>query len=80
MIERQTMTAQETADYLGVSKDLVYNMVKTGELPAVRIGRRILFRREALERWMQMQEMKGQTEVVSQTMKQRSGLSTVFRQ
>ncbi|UAT32522.1 helix-turn-helix domain-containing protein [Bacillus badius] len=79
-MERQTMTAQETADYLGVSKDLVYNMVKTGELPAVRIGRRILFRREALERWMQMQEMKGQTEVVSQTMKQRSGLSTVFRQ
>lgn len=30
MIERRTMTVQETAAYLGVSKDLIYNMVKTG--------------------------------------------------
>ncbi|MDM5310349.1 helix-turn-helix domain-containing protein [Peribacillus frigoritolerans] len=58
MIERRTMTVQETAAYLGVSKDLIYNMVKTGELPAVKLGRRILFRKEVLERWMQAQEMK----------------------
>lgn len=62
MIERQTMTVQETATYLGVSKDLIYSMVKTGELPAVKLGRRILFRKEVLERWMQSQEMQAQPE------------------
>lgn len=61
MIERQTMTVQETATYLGVSKDLIYNMVKTGELPAIKLGRRILFRKEVLERWMQSQEMNVET-------------------
>jgi excisionase family DNA binding protein len=67
MIQRQTMTAQETALYLGVSKDLIYSMVKVGELPAVKVGRRILFRKEALDRWMQVQEMIGQTEAANQT-------------
>ncbi|MFD6210204.1 helix-turn-helix domain-containing protein [Peribacillus frigoritolerans] len=56
-IERQTITVQETAAYLGISKDLVYAMAKAGELPAVKIGRRILFRKESLDRWMQAQEM-----------------------
>lgn len=73
MIKKQTMTVQETASYLGVSKDLIYSMAKMGELPAVKIGRRILFRKEALDRWMQAQEMMSQTDAISQTIKQDLG-------
>lgn len=79
MVKRQTMTVQETAEFLGVSRDLIYNMVKTGELPAVRIGRRILFRNEALERWLRTQEMKGQTEAVNKSKVQVHNLSEVYR-
>ncbi|OKL35380.1 hypothetical protein BLL40_15785 [Domibacillus mangrovi] len=79
-MERQTMNAQETAAYLGVSKDLVYSMVKARELPFVKIGRRILFRKEALERWMQTQEMKGQTAAANMANMEGPNLSAVFKQ
>lgn len=59
-MNRRTITVVEAAEYLGVSKDLVYNMVKVGQLPFIRIGRRVLFRVETLERWMQNQEMQCQ--------------------
>ncbi|PGA71742.1 helix-turn-helix domain-containing protein [Bacillus pseudomycoides] len=61
-MDRRTITAVEAAEYLGVSKDLIYNMVKVGQLPFIRIGRRILFRVETLECWMQNQEMQCQSD------------------
>jgi putative molybdopterin biosynthesis protein len=43
------LTAQEAADYLKVKKTTVYEMIKRGELPSVRIGKQLRITRVALE-------------------------------
>lgn len=53
---RQTITVKEVADYIGISKDLVYQLVREHKIPHLRIGRRILFRKESLNLWMSNQE------------------------
>lgn len=50
--ERVTLTVPEVALILGISRNEAYLAVQRGELPARRIGRRILIPRVALERWL----------------------------
>ena len=52
-MERQTLTADEVAEILGVAVPTVYAAVKRGELPAVRIGDRVLIPKNALQRMLQ---------------------------
>jgi excisionase family DNA binding protein len=43
MIERRpTLTVEETAKLLGISRGLAFQAVRRGDIPAIRIGRRIL--------------------------------------
>lgn len=53
MTQRLAYTVQETAASLGVSTDLVRDLIDRGELNAVRAGRRRLIRAESLELWME---------------------------
>ncbi|MCM8794990.1 MAG: helix-turn-helix domain-containing protein [Candidatus Omnitrophica bacterium] len=46
------MTVSEVADYLRLNPQTVYRKAKAGELPAVRIGRAVRFRRCELETWL----------------------------
>ncbi len=47
------LTADETADLLRTTRTAVYAMVGRGQLPGItRIGRRVLFRAEALLHWL----------------------------
>ena len=46
------MTVSEVARYLRVNPQTVYRKAKAGQLPAVRIGRAIRFRRSELEDWL----------------------------
>ena len=46
------LTVSEVAKYLRINPQTVYRKAKTGELPAVRIGRAIRFRRTELEEWL----------------------------
>ena len=46
------MTVSEVAVYLRVNPQTVYRKAKAGEMPAVRIGRAIRFRKTELEEWM----------------------------
>jgi excisionase family DNA binding protein len=43
-----TVSVQEAARYLGISRRVAYEAVARGEIPAVRIGRKILVPRERL--------------------------------
>jgi excisionase family DNA binding protein len=45
-----TFTVDEAAEILRVSRDTAYEAAKTGDLPVVRIGRRLVVPRVALER------------------------------
>jgi excisionase family DNA binding protein len=48
--ERQVVTVVEAARLLGIGRSLAYEAVARGELPALRIGRRILISKEGLNR------------------------------
>jgi excisionase family DNA binding protein len=45
-----TVTVPEAAKLLGISRNLAFGLVRKGELPATRLGRRLVVSRKALER------------------------------
>jgi excisionase family DNA binding protein len=49
MEDRLTLTVDEAAQVLGISRALAYELVARGELPSLRLGRRIVIPRRALE-------------------------------
>jgi len=51
--ERLTLTVKETQIILGLSRSLVYQAIETGEIPSVRVGRRILIPKAALYRLLE---------------------------
>jgi len=40
--ERATLTVAETAKLLGIGKQLAYDQVKSGRIPVIKCGRRLL--------------------------------------
>jgi excisionase family DNA binding protein len=44
-----TYTVPEAARKLGISRNLAFDLVRRGELPAVRLGRRLVVSRKALD-------------------------------
>lgn len=50
--ERRTLTVDEAARELGIGRTLAFQMARTGELPVIRLGRRVLVPRAALERML----------------------------
>ena len=51
--QKLTLTIEETARLLGIGRNLCYDRVKTGEIPVIKIGRRLLVPRKALERLLE---------------------------
>lgn len=47
--ERLTLTVDEVAALLGISRGLAYELARCGKLPALRLGRRLLIPRSALK-------------------------------
>ena len=52
-IQDRWMTLQEVAEYLQLSKDLIYRLAQSGDIPASKVGSRWRFRRERIDRWME---------------------------
>ena len=51
--DRLTMTVPEAAEALGIGKNQGYEAARTGQIPTIRIGRRLLVPRAALERLLE---------------------------
>lgn len=49
-VERLTLSVEEAALMLGISRALAYELVRRGELPRLQLGRRIVVPRQALEK------------------------------
>ena len=47
--DRLTLTVEEAGELLGISRALAYELVRRGELPSLRLGRRIVVSRRRLE-------------------------------
>jgi excisionase family DNA binding protein len=49
-LDRITLTVEEAGTRLGISRTLAYELVRRGEIPSIRLGRRVLVPIRALER------------------------------
>lgn len=50
---KEIMRIDEAAEFLGVSKGVLYHWVSEGRVPVIRISKRcIRFRRSQLEKWL----------------------------
>ena len=52
---RMTLTVEEMADELHLSRPMAYELVKDPGFPSFRIGKRILVNRQGLQRWIDAQ-------------------------
>ena len=52
-MEDRWLSVDEIAEYLGVSRDTIYNWISTRGLPAHRVGRLWKFKREAVDAWVE---------------------------
>jgi excisionase family DNA binding protein len=48
--QRATLTVEDAAEVLGIGRSAAYEGVRRGEIPSLRIGRRLVVPRAALER------------------------------
>ena len=55
-IHKTTLTAKEAAEYLGISYWLITQLVRKKQIPCSRVGKRILFRKEALDIYLSKKE------------------------
>ena len=51
--EKATMTVRETADYMGVSLNHVYNMLAEGTIPSRKLGRIYIISKKWVENYVQ---------------------------
>jgi excisionase family DNA binding protein len=49
------LTTEEVLSYLKITPRTIYRLIRSGELPAIRIGRQWRFRRGDLDRWLERQ-------------------------
>ena len=47
--EKLTFTVEEAGQLLGISRALAYEMARTGKLPTLRFGKRLVVPRKAVE-------------------------------
>ena len=55
-VERTTLTMKETAEYLEISYWLVNQLVRRKQIPCARVGGRVLFRVQALDKYLKEKE------------------------
>jgi excisionase family DNA binding protein len=52
MTDEQFLTTTELLDYLKVNLQTVHRLIKSGQIPPVRVGREWLFRRRDIDGWL----------------------------
>lgn len=55
-MKKITINAEEAAKYLGIDYRLLLRLARKNQVPHIIIGKRIFFRKETLDRWMERQE------------------------
>ena len=53
MTQDDFLTTAELLDYLQVNLQTVHRLIKTGQIPPVRVGREWLFRRRDIDGWLE---------------------------
>ena len=50
------LDAPQVAEILGMRVDFIYSLARRGEIPHLRLGRSLRFRRESIDTWLRDQE------------------------
>lgn len=62
MVTKLGLTVEEAARYTGIGRNTLRNMINTGKLPVLRIGRKNIIRTDVLMKFM---EMNGGTDLLN---------------
>lgn len=54
-MDKLTMSVQELAVHMGVSKPIAYQLVRSEGFPAIQVGRRIVIPTDGFKRWLSRQ-------------------------
>ena len=49
---KQVMDIKELAEYLGIGKSTIYNLIRQKKIPASKIGKQYRFSREVVDSWL----------------------------
>ncbi|MDO8432697.1 MAG: helix-turn-helix domain-containing protein [Candidatus Binatus sp.] len=49
----EILTVTQLAEYLQCDKSTIYRLIKSGEIPAFRVGSNWRFRREVIAQWLE---------------------------
>lgn len=58
--KKLTITVQEAANLLGLSRNSAYQGIATGEIPHIKVGKRILIPRVAFEKMLESTDKKAE--------------------
>ena len=56
-VQRTTLTMKEASEYLGVSYWLINQLVRKKQIPYCKVGRKYLFRVQALDEYLKNMEL-----------------------
>ena len=57
--QRLLLRIPEVAETLGIGRTKIYEMIATGELPTIRIGRAVRISVTTLQKWVEEREQQG---------------------
>ena len=52
------LSIEEAADYTGIGRNTLRNLVEWGKLPVLKVGRKVLIKSDMLEKFMEINEGK----------------------
>ena len=61
------LSARDAARALGICRRTLHTLTQEGDLPVVRVGRRLLYRPESLRAWLAAREQRGNGESAEKT-------------
>ena len=55
---QEVMTAEQLAKYLQLDEQTVYRKARTGQIPAVHIGKTLRFKKEVIDGWLRISSLR----------------------
>lgn len=52
---QEVMTAKQIADYLQINEMTLYKWVRLGGIPVVRMGRALRFKKDVIDKWLEVE-------------------------
>jgi|GEM_PF-997523 excisionase family DNA binding protein len=56
-LTNQVLTLQECSEYLKIAESTIYVLARKGKIPCQKVGRNWRFRKEALDRWLEGEQV-----------------------